>query len=324
MRVRRLTSIGGVVLCLTGCPATDNGTPTQSPDSGVPDRDGAAPGAQTADAAAAGSVDPTFGEQGKVLTLIPGCPTGMVVLPDGRLLISATAEGTAVARLTAGGMLDPTFGAAGTAALPTVASVHLVPATNLVRLDDGRIMLAATAMPQMGASYIALLRYLPDGTLDVSFGEAGVRRLKLDPMATHRALAIAVWSGPAGPRLVITGLPDSAEGGVGPLVIRTDVDGQIRPSRRAAGGWCIRSRHVSAPGARLGWLQRRTARCSSPAVCSPATRRTTSLCFASPPTARWTVILGAAARRPPSFVTGSTTTPRQSPCRATARYSSAV
>jgi uncharacterized delta-60 repeat protein len=81
----------------------------------------------------------------------------------------------ALARYDAHGVLDPTFGTAGIVrtVLPRTGG-----AMALILQPDGRLVVGA-AMSVEGRAGFALLRYHADGTLDATFGEAGVASIGL-------------------------------------------------------------------------------------------------------------------------------------------------
>lgn len=129
-----------------------------------------------AKAPAAGMLDYGFGRGGKVVTPVPlreswnKTRVQVAEAPDGGILVAS--EST-VARYTASGQLDPSFGRGGflTVALPGVAAFEI----GDVAIDpEGRIVLIGTALVTSGgdsaSDMAAVVRYLPDGELDPSFG----------------------------------------------------------------------------------------------------------------------------------------------------------
>jgi uncharacterized delta-60 repeat protein len=130
-------------------------------------------------ARAAGELERHFGDQGKaVLPLRLGVPwhqadVHLATAPDGDIVEAA---GDVVARFSASGSLDTAFGELGlvNVALPGHARFEL----GDVGVDpEGRVVLVGSALTGSGAkarSAAAILRYLPDGQLDPSFGSGGV------------------------------------------------------------------------------------------------------------------------------------------------------
>jgi uncharacterized delta-60 repeat protein len=139
-----------------------------------------------------GRLDPSFGNGGLVLTPIRPLTTdiihGIVVQPDGKIVAAGvTYDDTVslrphgdfmVARYLPHGELDPGFGVGGVAttnfdreSYDEAYAVALQP--------DGRIILGGSSNTGggigriMGADNLALVRYLPNGLADSSFGEGG-------------------------------------------------------------------------------------------------------------------------------------------------------
>lgn len=122
-----------------------------------------------------GSLDPTFGLDGKVTTEIGGDldqANAVALQPDGRIVVAGESmQGgyfqVAVARYEADGSLDPSFGSGG------VVTADLSPGHDRPRdvavQPDGKILLVGSA-----SDFIALVRYDPDGSLDTTFGDGGV------------------------------------------------------------------------------------------------------------------------------------------------------
>ncbi|WP_216320738.1 Calx-beta domain-containing protein [Deinococcus aestuarii] len=124
-----------------------------------------------------GNLDPSFGTGGTVTTdLIPGgivqeVANGLALQPDGKIVVVGyTRVGLpfsfALARYNADGSPDPSFGAGGkvtTGVSGRAFAVALQP--------DGKIVVAGD--DTVGEDF-RLARYNPDGSLDASFGSAGV------------------------------------------------------------------------------------------------------------------------------------------------------
>jgi uncharacterized delta-60 repeat protein len=125
-----------------------------------------------------GSFDASFGDAGHVTTPFDdsaGAAAGLLQ-PDGRIVAVgmvgfSTFDTIAAARYNADGTLDPTFGDGGQLTLPqfqpfTVRDVALQP--------DGKILIAGTAGPWNGPWDFGLVRLLPNGAPDTSFGGDGL------------------------------------------------------------------------------------------------------------------------------------------------------
>jgi uncharacterized delta-60 repeat protein len=119
-----------------------------------------------------GRLDPTFGIGGTVTTdfggIIEDIATALVLQPDGKLVAAGhDSNGDldfALARYLPDGRLDPTFGTGGT--VTTDGGLGGILA--LVLQPDGKLVAAGE-----GEGGFALVRYLPDGRLDPTFGTGG-------------------------------------------------------------------------------------------------------------------------------------------------------
>jgi uncharacterized delta-60 repeat protein len=122
-----------------------------------------------------GSLDPTFGSGGTVLSDFGAqldAAFDVLVQPDGRI-VAAGISGTnfAVARYNPNGSLDPTFGTGGLVTIDFGASDQ---ATALILQADGKLL--AAGFTQVSATFAtewALARVNPDGSVDTSFGADG-------------------------------------------------------------------------------------------------------------------------------------------------------
>ncbi len=128
-----------------------------------------------------GEPDTTFGPaggDGLAQVTFPGgasSGSGIVLLPDGRALVSGSAEtpandhAFALARLTTAGAPDPTFGGGSGTVTTDVGPGFGGDATDVALAADGKIVAAGSS----GPTQFAVARWLPDGTPDPSFGSGG-------------------------------------------------------------------------------------------------------------------------------------------------------
>jgi uncharacterized delta-60 repeat protein len=130
------------------------------------------------------------------LTVIQGStPNAIVVQRDGRIVVGGWDSHNyydfkvAVWRFLADGSPDPTFGLGGKVTTPLNASSG---ARAIAVQPDGRILAAgwtneatSTIPPATGIARMALLRYLPNGSLDPTFGNGGLVTV---PFATPTSL----------------------------------------------------------------------------------------------------------------------------------------
>lgn len=116
-----------------------------------------------------GVLDDGFGTGGKTVVSFNGAHSelrAVCIQPDGAIVAAGFTSGNfAVLRLLSNGVMDPDFGTEGVATT-LVGSSGL--AYCMALQPDGRILVGGTC-----AEGIALARYMPDGSLDPSFGNGG-------------------------------------------------------------------------------------------------------------------------------------------------------
>jgi len=159
-------------------------------------------------ALAPGELDPTFG--GGRVTVPLGSDagaTGIAVAPDGKVVVagySAARPGFVVARLLPDGSPDPSWG--GTGVVNTPLDEKTAFAADVAVQSDGKVV-------AVGGVYedFAIVRYLENGELDLSFGEGGVVVL---PIGTLGDFADAVAIGPGG-SIAMTGTSGVSPGVLG-------------------------------------------------------------------------------------------------------------
>ena len=141
--------------------------------------------------AAPGDLDPGFGENGLwSLTIGSSASNAYAVVQqsDGKLVLAGTVEvdqfsfDFIVARLAADGTPDAAFGADGIATVDFGGTGDV--AFAVIQQSDGKLVLAGTAgtagILDEVSSDMALARFNADGSLDSTFGNAGVVTLDLD------------------------------------------------------------------------------------------------------------------------------------------------
>jgi uncharacterized delta-60 repeat protein len=126
-----------------------------------------------------GSLDPSFGTKGRVITNFTSIDSvaDMVVQSDDKIVVvgytnNPTTENVrvALARYKANGALDSTFGQGGKVITSVLGEQDAAYATTLQ--PDGKILVAASVLSETGF-HTGVLRYLSNGTLDGSFGSGG-------------------------------------------------------------------------------------------------------------------------------------------------------
>lgn len=110
-----------------------------------------------------------------------GSSEGVVIQPDGRVIVVGSGPGSKVAliRYTAGGALDTSFGNGGISL--TVAGK----AEKAVLQPNGNIVIVAS-----GPSGMFLARFLSDGTLDSTFGTGGTANVPLKGGSEGRSIVL--------------------------------------------------------------------------------------------------------------------------------------
>jgi uncharacterized delta-60 repeat protein len=140
--------------------------------------------------AAAGSLDPTFGKGGKVVTSFTTRsapfqsprPSDAALQPDGKIVVAVTffssaiaTEAFGVARYLPNGSLDKTFGSNGSA---QTAFTNFIDGTSGLALQsDGKIVVVGTASSADGTlSEFAVARFNSNGSLDSRLARAARSR----------------------------------------------------------------------------------------------------------------------------------------------------
>jgi len=146
-----------------------------------------------------GTLDRRFGHGG-IFTLRPGAggqvPIELVAvkdLPGGRTIAAGDVGGRLmVASIRPNGSLDPHFGDNGLA-VTDVDPTHRCICTYATDMEidhQGRIVLSANVTRPRRRQPVALVRYLPNGKLDRSFGRGGIARAARGSRLAGKAIAI--------------------------------------------------------------------------------------------------------------------------------------
>ena len=145
-----------------------------------------------------GTLDTTFGGDGRVTTDVGGGIAHAVALqPDGKIVVAGSSTGPltgltdfALARYLPSGTLDTTFG--GTGLVTTDFGGFDDIAIAVMLQPDGKIVVVgrATSNPATGHTDFALARYLPNGTLDTTFGDNGRVTTAFEDHSTAVAVAL--------------------------------------------------------------------------------------------------------------------------------------
>jgi uncharacterized delta-60 repeat protein len=143
-----------------------------------------------------GSLDPSFGDNGRVTTDFDDVANGinaLVVQPDGKLVVAGESQGDfALARYDVDGSLDTSFSGDGVVTTDFAGKADTAYAVALQ--GDGRIVAAGSAFEKQdfydAPQFFALARYQADGTPDSTFSGDGI--LITDISRDARAHAVAV------------------------------------------------------------------------------------------------------------------------------------
>lgn len=204
--------------------------------------------------AAEGDLDRTFGDRGRASVFMNGYAVLRAIAVDGQGRILAAGHGSSgddfvLARLHADGTLDRTFGKNGVAR----AAVGDYAGVNDIVIDPvGRIVAVGAGRPEGGTRDFGVVRFLPDGSLDASFGGDGrtmvaigsgadqARSVALDPQGRIVA-AGSTWNGTnydfAVARLLPDGTPDAGFDGDGKTTLSfgSEAESEHNPGEGANG-----------------------------------------------------------------------------------------
>jgi uncharacterized delta-60 repeat protein len=126
-----------------------------------------------------GTLDPTFGEDGKVTTEFPtggASAEAVVIQSDGKVVVAGTVSNGsetdfAVVRYTTSGDLDTRFGGGDGMVTTSFAVGSNDVAYGMDLRADGRIVVVGATAFGAGSSDFALAQYTSDGKLDKTFGK---------------------------------------------------------------------------------------------------------------------------------------------------------
>jgi len=127
-----------------------------------------------------GTIDTEFGDNGSVTTHIGdqySIGYSMAIQPDGKIILAGETRDSifsdvAIARYHPDGSPDHSFGTAGV--VRTTLSETYDFARSIALQSDGKIVVAGSTQQDLSNYDIALVRYLPDGSPDHTFGVNGI------------------------------------------------------------------------------------------------------------------------------------------------------
>jgi uncharacterized delta-60 repeat protein len=197
-----------------------------------------------------GTVDSTFGDDGKVTTDLVGGfaqerARAVAIQSDGKIVVAGEATvpsgdlAVALVRYNADGTLDPTFGTGG----KVFGSAVLGRAFDVAVLADGRIVVAGDAPvannPNDFGDFL-LARFQANGLLDTTFGTNGA---VVQDMTARTDLARNLVVQPNG-ALVVSGDPFGSDPARRTSVARYDADGHLDATFATGGKLIIGGAYV--------------------------------------------------------------------------------
>lgn len=138
-----------------------------------------------------GSLDSSFGSNGRVLPSLVFDPSTVLIQPNGKILVGGWLDGSfSVIRLNPDGSFDSAFGTGG------VATIRFLPSPSDERINDmalqpdGKIVAVGDLN---GSEWFAVGRFNSDGTPDATFGDQGRVRPGMGP-SVEEANAVVIQS----------------------------------------------------------------------------------------------------------------------------------
>jgi uncharacterized delta-60 repeat protein len=198
---------------------------------------------------ARGRLDPSFGQNGKVLTHFGSrrnfsAATALAIQPDGKLVAVGSwfrnpINGPvrfALARYTSRGRLDPSFGQGGKVLTSFGPRSEAYPAGLLIQRDSKLVVAGEYFDPGHEYFAVALARYKADGSLDPSFGSGGRVVTKVAEYGGGASAVVLQADG----KIVV-----NAAGGERRVLVRYTVNGKLDRSF-GVGGKALASKTASA------------------------------------------------------------------------------
>jgi uncharacterized delta-60 repeat protein len=197
-----------------------------------------------------GSIDPSFGTGGKV-TINQMAGTGLAVQPNGKIVI-VSREGAPAVRLNSDGSTDSTFGTSGYAYTPYGFPCGTGALGNVVVQRDGRIL--AVGGSRFGCSGFSVVRWLPNGQVDTSYGTSGLADVKVQPpgVSSEQDSGVEATSmvQEADGSVVVAGtveyVPDNGSSSEGVAVAHVLTNGQADPAFGSSGASFLKVAPFSA------------------------------------------------------------------------------
>jgi uncharacterized delta-60 repeat protein len=181
-----------------------------------------------------GSLDPSFDLDGKSITDLgveSSVAQAVAIQPDGKIVAAGSSHdglhpNFSIVRYNADGSLDPGFDGDGKITT-VIGSSSSSSAANAVAIQsDGKIVVAGFGLDNGGDPDFAVVRYNPDGSLDLTFdGDGKV----LTPVLNLTDIAQSLAIQPDG-KIVVGGYSSFSNGGETGVLVRYNADGSLDTS----------------------------------------------------------------------------------------------
>ncbi|MEO8074242.1 MAG: FG-GAP-like repeat-containing protein, partial [Acidobacteriota bacterium] len=174
-----------------------------------------------------GSFDADFGSSGQVLYSTSGGTPKIARQADGKIIVADLyVGGLILVRFDVNGMLDTSFGTNGSVITPTQSKLNST--SDIALQKNGKILVVGVyfrqPIPPFGSDF-SVFRFNPNGSLDTSFGNAGIVLTRFDGSQYDIARTLVIQ--PNG-KIVVAGssLSDVSKF----ALVRYEGDQNIRPS----------------------------------------------------------------------------------------------
>lgn len=134
-----------------------------------------------------GELDLTFGINGKANITVSGKGNGLVIQPDGKIVVAIFTDVQCLVRFETNGELDLSFGKDGIVAEPLLSkdtsNGRFKIGKQLAVFPDGKLIVIGVSKPSdyLPTGYFSTFKYNADGTPDLSFGYNGRVSTQMHP-----------------------------------------------------------------------------------------------------------------------------------------------
>jgi uncharacterized delta-60 repeat protein len=180
-----------------------------------------------------GTLDTSFSGDGKLPvaagTGSVGLTEAMAVQADGKILVGGNlfAQSTnsmLVIRYNADGSLDTSFNSTGTVALRSEGGVPYTASAIAVQ-KDGKILAVGSGADDAQTGHVAVIRFLPNGAVDQTFGNKGVADAPIPRGSGNSAVQPSGLTIQPDGKILVTG--DDGSSGSDFVLIRYNADGSL-------------------------------------------------------------------------------------------------